>query len=217
MNRAMPILLKRSLMVLSAVGLATVCLAADHTDWPYAEAWTVSDVPASVYTHPDGNGHPLAHCQAFGGDLGHDATIIMRVVTMGGDPIENWPFEDLWIEPNQGGMFACIAGNCADANTDANGETSFATPLAAGGYSNYPDDLMVAYMSGLPAETPPMAVYVNSPDLDGNLVVNLTDLVLFAMAYRNGEMAYRYDYWWDGVLDISDVVLFTQGYGTECP
>jgi hypothetical protein len=57
---------------------------------------------------------------------------------------------------------------------------------------------------------------INSPDLTGDQVVNLSDLVVFAGTYMNGY-DYACDFRWDGVLNLSDVVFLAQAMGTECP
>ena len=48
---------------------------------------------------------------------------------------------------------------------------------------------------------------VNSPDLNGDLLVNLADLSLFAQDYF-GPYNYRSDLRWDGDLDLGDLVVF---------
>ena len=56
----------------------------------------------------------------------------------------------------------------------------------------------------------------NSPDIDGNLIVNLGDLGLFADNFF-GEYDFRSDFYWDGVLNLSDVGRMATTFGEVCP
>ena len=94
--------------------------------------------------------------------------------------------------------------------------TTFSQPLRVGGQSNYPEERMIVMVSGAPILHPGFEIYVNSPDLDGDLVVDLVDAILFAQDYFAQNSAYRSDFWWDGYLNLSDLVLMAQGYGTSC-
>ncbi len=59
-------------------------------------------------------------------------------------------------------------------------------------------------------------ININSPDINGDLVVNLSDVVEFARDYF-GDDDYRSDFYWDGSVDLSDLVLMAQGIGASCP
>jgi hypothetical protein len=56
----------------------------------------------------------------------------------------------------------------------------------------------------------------NSPDLNGDLAVNLTDVSHFVGSFF-GTYDYASDFQWDGVINLSDIVLLAQGLGSECP
>jgi hypothetical protein len=62
----------------------------------------------------------------------------------------------------------------------------------------------------------PIDMLFNSPDINCDKVVNLTDVVLFANNYY-GTYDYRSDFYWDGVLNLSDIVLLAQNMQAECP
>ena len=56
----------------------------------------------------------------------------------------------------------------------------------------------------------------NSPDLTGNLVVDIADVAKFTQLWFSGY-DYRIDFYWDGIINIADVALFVQGLGSACP
>ena len=56
----------------------------------------------------------------------------------------------------------------------------------------------------------------HGPDLNADLVVDLTDVVMFALDFAGGY-AWRSDFHWDGTLNLSDVVLLSTSLGAACP
>jgi len=176
---------------------------------------------------PDGNGAPLSEARQLDGSV-VDATIRVRLVDSWLNPIANFPFEDMWLqfELDGGTATGCLSygGNyeggvfLADASTDVDGWTEFALPLRGGGWTEGP---VWIYLNGGPAMDPDFMTWpalplrANSPDLNGDLLVNLSDFAPFT-----GDLFsvyhYRSDLMWDGVLDLSDVVLFTGSIGVVC-
>ena len=172
----------------------------------------------SIVVVPDGSGNPLASAQTFGGGQ-VDATITIRLIDVGGVQVVNFPFEDIWLDSESTTDRGCRWwGFPADRNTDANGETEFALPLAGGGWTTGP---VWVYLNGSRAthpqdgELPPVAMRFNSPDLDANGSVDMSDVVIFAGDYH-GEYHYRSDFIWDGVIDLSDVVVMAAALGRGC-
>ena len=217
---------RTSLLVLGLVGTLTAGFSIADSEVPDLDlsfAVTAASEPVSLYTLPSGLGMPFTLGQAHGGSPGTDATITLTVIVNSeqGDPhpVQAWPAEDMWLQSSLGGLvITCISGTCADGNTDINGETRFQLPLRAGGHSDPPDDLLQVYISGMPLNQPGFEIFINSPDIDGSGQVDLADVIPFAQVYRVPE-SYDYlaDLWWDGVISLSDLVLFAQGYGAECP
>lgn len=62
-----------------------------------------------------------------------------------------------------------------------------------------------------------IAIRVNSADISGDLVVNITDVGLFAGAFGNGTYDYQTDFVYDGTENISDVGRFALAIGIGCP
>jgi hypothetical protein len=59
------------------------------------------------------------------------------------------------------------------------------------------------------------ALYVNSPDINGDLVVDLSDIALFS-SDLNGTYNYRSDFNYDGNVNLSDIGVLSAGMGATC-
>jgi hypothetical protein len=170
----------------------------------------------SVFTLPNGGGHLINDCYLFGGTK-TDATIHLTLVDGNGDPIFLYPFEDLALATELGGMAVCPGGSVADASTDVDGLTTWSGALFAGGASDYAGGEGCQIMvNGDALLQPALAVYFNSPDLSGDRQVNLSDISLFAGAYY-GTYSYAADFYFDGNLNLSDISMLAQGNGASCP
>ena len=55
-----------------------------------------------------------------------------------------------------------------------------------------------------------------SPDINGDLTVNIVDVSLFAVDFASGY-AFRSDFSPDGTLNIVDVFYLAQAIGANCP
>ena len=167
---------------------------------------------------PDGSGLPLTQATLSDGTT-VDASIHIRIVDVSGIPVPNYPFQDIWLASDSAGEFSCTIKLSADHDTDTNGETSFSNPLMGGGTSAGP---FWVYLNGTKActsagfEHPSIPIRLNSPDLNGDGYVNLSDVAIFISDYY-GPYDYRSDFLWDGRIDLSDVRLLAKGVGTYCP
>ena len=215
---------------LALVSLLSVVLISPTlaTDWgPYVGDAEFESIEASVLVTPAGVGPGLDEVHGSGG-FALDATIRIQVVDGNGQPIAGYPGEDIWLgfavpggtargcRPDggvPGGVFL------ADADTDADGWTEFRLPLRGGGWSEGPATL---YLGGSPAHQGPwfpmghIPLRMNSPDINGDLRVDLADVALFAQDFYSGTAPYRSDFFWDGQLDLADVVRFVPHLGEVC-
>ncbi|MFH2053487.1 MAG: hypothetical protein ABIK96_13560 [bacterium] len=166
----------------------------------------------TVMAAPDGGGVSFDQALLPDGTV-VDATITLELKDSGGWPIFNFPYEDMWLESADGGLSPCIGGSIADANTDQNGETEWRNPLFAGGYSEAACLVMVNGSSLIGSD---LAVAFNSPDIDGNGRVDLSDLGMLASDYHGG-FAFRCDFYRDGGLNLADIGMFARSYGSTCP
>jgi hypothetical protein len=168
----------------------------------------------SVFTLPNGGGHRIDDCFLSGGAK-TDATITLTLVDLNGDPINLYPFEDLTLATASGGLVTCPGGSTADASTDINGQCTFSGSVFGGGASGSGEGTIVL-VNGSALTQAPMNVSFNSPDISGDLIVNLSDISLFASFYY-GSYSYSADFYWDGNLNLSDISLLAQGNGSACP
>jgi hypothetical protein len=74
-----------------------------------------------------------------------------------------------------GGLAACNGGTTADQSTDENGQTFWLQPLRAGGCSV--GEMTMVLVAGTPLVGPGLPVVFRGPDLNGDLAVNLSDIV----------------------------------------
>ena len=196
------------------IGMASVAMAG-VPDLALSTATTAATEPVSIFNLPNGAGAEIElDAQTFGGSV-MDATITLWLVDGLGDPIGLYGAEDLWLETIFGGLMACTAGTIADAATDIDGMTVWENALNAGGFTDPATELTVVVVNGDALSQAGFNIQHNSADIDGNGVVNLTDIAAFTQVLF-GVYAYGADFLWDGAINISDVALMTQGNGTAC-
>ena len=166
----------------------------------------------SIMVCPGCDGPTFAEAQVFGGVV-MDATIEVFIRNSAGQGIPGIPATDIVID--DGSFVFCPGGGHADYDTDGSGYTEFALPPCGGGCSTGP--LFNGFLSGVSfLQNPISHVQFNSPDSNGDLVVDLIDLADFAGVYFSGAV-YCSDYYWDGVMNLLDLALFSQHYGHVCP
>jgi hypothetical protein len=198
------------------VGIASVAFAGVPS-LTGSSAVSAETAPVSVYSMPNGAGDQLNGCYLYGGTV-TDATITLTLVDATPNPIVLYPFEDMWLASEFGGMVACPGGTVADGgSTDVLGQTTWAGALNAGGHSDYDGgEGCIIIINGDALTQAALPIYFNSADINGDLVVDISDVTLFAGDYF-GVTAYQSDFYWDGTLDVSDVVKLAPAYGVACP
>ena len=214
------IMLKSKIMfgALAVIFLAQPCLADDPITIPdlsHSVATIAYNGPGTptLLVVPDGNGNLFAEAHDEDGNV-VDATITLTILDSLDVPIANFPFEDCWLESLDGGMVPCIGGTTADFNTDALGETQWVYPLRAAGYSEAP---VLVLINGDALHTNPgLPLNFNSPDINGDGIVNLTDVAIFSNAYFSGYQ-FRCDLFRDGLLNLSDIPIFATHFTAQCP
>lgn len=211
-----------------AVFAALVLLSAGAAPASVPHIWGVwswdYDEPVQLMVTPGGNGPAFSDASfQWGGTA--DATIRIQiwVENWGGPngPLAGFPAEDLWFEAP--GLTPCVGGSIADADTDDQGWVVFSLPPNMGGCTENPDDpagLNIYIMGDLlrDADWVPIApnILVNSPDINGDLTVNLADVGMFSSDFF-GAYSFRSDFYWDGVLNLADVGRMATGVGGSCP
>lgn len=208
-------------LVLASVGPADASIEVWGVwNWPHTE-------PVHIMVTPGGGGDSLSDAEFFGGAPA-DATIRVQLWVLSGsleDPqppetVANFPAEDLWLEAP--GVAMCVGGANADGNTDADGWFTFSGQLNGGGWTNanLGTPGLLVKVSGVAlddrfAQIRPH-ILVNSPDMDGDGRVSISDIPPFADDFY-GAYAFRSDFLWDGVINLSDVTRFAASLGESCP
>jgi hypothetical protein len=167
----------------------------------------------ALYVIPDGSGATFYQARLPDGSQ-VDARI--HVVLMDGmnNPIANYPYEDIWLDSPDADLALCSGGSTADGDTVSEGHTSWFNPVRAGGYSQ---DRTFVVVNGMAlACCGGIDLHFNSPDLNGDLAVNLADVVTFAGDFY-GIYHFRSDLSYDGVINLADVSRLAQAVGKSCP
>jgi len=187
-------MIKKRLLSLAVAGTMLLGMASlAMAGIPDATNSTASSAGGTVMISPAALGPSLASV---------GATISVHIEDAAFAPIVGYPFQDMWWDDNGNGDIAlCQGGSNADGNTDANGDTTISGPAAGGGWTQ--SGLQV-YMAGTPMAGPVLLIDVNSPDINGDLVVNVIDLGDFSIDFGAG-VGFRSDFIFDGVLNIADV------------
>jgi hypothetical protein len=169
----------------------------------------------SLWNLPDGTGNALTAAFLPGGAEA-DATISVELLDGLGVPVPNYPFEDMNLACDDGlgqAMVPCAGGASADFNTDVDGLTTFQTPLNAGGWSTANTVVLIA---GAPLTSGDIALRMNSSDMSGDGLVNLTDVGMFSPIFY-GPYSFAADFNNDGLVNLADVGRLSAGNGKICP
>lgn len=199
MNKRLLSLAVAGAMVLGLTGVATAGI-------PDETQSTATSAGGVVLITPAGTGGSIA-------DAG--ATITVTVLDQGGLPVPNFPFQDIYLgHPGDNSIALCQGGSTADFNTNVNGVTTISGVISGGGWSTTTQ----VYINGTPlsgVNNPPLTVGLNSPDINGDLIVNLNDFSAFGVDFSTGE--FRSDFVFDGIVNLADFSRFGQTFGESCP
>ena len=115
-------------LIIGAASLATAGIP-DLTNSTASRAYAGPET-LSLFSTPDGGGKAFTECFVVGGaGVVQDGTITLVVNDGFGVPIENFPFEDMWIAAGgTPGLVACAGNFTANFNTNATGTTTGRTP-----------------------------------------------------------------------------------------
>ncbi len=180
--------------------------------WPDYGPSYVATVSGGIYMTPAGTGPSLD-------EQGLTLEILAEEFNHG--VLAGLPREDIWIEcAQQLELQFCGQGNIADVDTDAQGRTRFALPLRGGSYCE--TGVLVFIQGAFIGVGEPfsdqfvVSLAINSPDINGDLVVDLSDIALFSQDLDRGD-AFRSDFNHDGVVNLSDIAIFAGALGDRCP
>jgi hypothetical protein len=153
--------------------------------------------------------------------------VVVTVTVRDGNnlPIPAYPAQDIWLDDNgSADINLCQSGGTADAATDGAGFTTISGVLRGGGATQ---SGMAVYVSGVAVEGPngtpgvakSLAIDVNSPDMNKDRAVDLSDIALFAAALQPPHNGFAADFTHDtpNNVDLSDIALFSSWIGDSCP
>jgi hypothetical protein len=171
----------------------------------------LAGVDLSIYCLPGGTGLALSDAYALGGTT-VDATVGVNLYTCTMQPVAGWPAVDLWLGSPATGLVMPEGMTIADGPTDINGHTTFSGPIYAGGSGME----LVVQIAGVGTINGTAPYHLNSPDINADGSVNLSDVVEFAQDFYSGS-GYRSDFFYDGTINLSDLVILAQGMGSAFP
>lgn len=223
----------RRFLVMALTSVSLVCASAPawsgepflpNCYWRFTNDETRS---MSLYNLPDGTGSDLADARYRDGSNGVVEAAIYVVIR---DDVSAWvldyPAEDIYLTTQSGGLVFCPGSPpIADGPTshysipslNLEWSTKFFGPFRSGGHTNpAAGDKVVVEISGAPLTPPTSDMQMNSADINGDLRVDLNDVVLFVHNWQPGPYDYRSDFVADNVINLSDVAVLARDVGTIC-
>jgi hypothetical protein len=205
----MKILMNLVILLVSAagfVGPAQTCTPGIEMIQTYL--WDPSE-PLSICVLPNGKaraflpgGQPVSAALRFP---------VMRWDTV---PVAFSPVAVEW----SGGPAVICESHSVELTTDSEGWVTWIPDIQGGGHRG-PDEAvdLTLWIPVCPNQQLDIleGVYFNSPDINGDLSVNLSDVPDFAADFF-GDYDYRSDFNWDNVVNLSDIVFMAQSLGVSC-
>jgi hypothetical protein len=190
------------------VVLLASSVAGAESQLPLIEECSAVALPGTNFMMPSGAGERLD-----GADGSGDMTIRVEMVCPSG-PCILLPFQDIYIEgPAESNLAFCSLGNASSAYTNGQGLTAFTTALRGGGWA---EGGVQVFFAGYSLPGSPLEDFrINSPDISGDLVVDLVDVGTFAQDFSSGYH-FRSDFVADGVLNLADVGRLAVALGDNC-
>lgn len=184
-------------------------------DLIHSAAESAESQQVSVMTTPDGDGDPLSYCYLSGGTR-TDATVTVTLRDSDDAPVQNYAAEDVWLATEFGGLAICPGGTSADGPSDEDGVMTLTGPFEGGGQSNPVDDEhTLVYVAGCAMTSPALDILFNSPDINGDNIVDEEDELLFNDDLI-GDYNYRSDFNFDGIINLSDLIILANHFGATC-
>jgi hypothetical protein len=183
-----------------------------------ARAGTIDPVRSTAYSDegtmwicPRGDGNLAAWTVPSG--------IVVHLLDHDGAPCADIPRQDVWLTSTTTTLAFCQSTAIADSDTDPDGFTSFSHASPPGGGCDHNElaggqlDLKVVAMGATISSSIPLSL--NSPDINGDLLVNLADVGPFSLAL-NGAYSFCADFWPDGLINLTDVAILSAHLGHAC-
>lgn len=206
----MKILLILAILVVSAAAFnsaAQACVPGIEMIQDYS--WDPSE-PISICVLPDGEARAFI-------SGGQPVMAALRFPVMRWDTIPV-AFSPVPVEWFDGGPEVICGPNVVELITDSDGWVTWTPDIQGGGHRG-PDEAvdLSLWIPVCPNQQLDIleGIYFNSPDINGDLRVNLSDVPDFAGDFF-GAYDYRSDFNWDNVINLSDIVFMAQSLGVAC-
>ncbi|MCP4546049.1 MAG: hypothetical protein GY835_06250 [bacterium] len=162
-------------------------------------------------------------------NLGDDGyTIGLVIMDINGDPFVGIPRTDMWVCADD--MSPCPGiFSQADYDTDITGNTTFSGPIYSGLLGDAHDGIncdetyLYVYALGIMLnDFTPVMVSVDSPDLDGDRQVSISDFAKYSSDFNCASIGVAcdpcHDYNFDGQNTITDFAIFCSYFNRSfCP
>lgn len=184
-------------------------------DLALSVAWRTYSGPEilTLMINPAGTGQFFTQARKPDGTIA-DGTINLWLVDPAGVPVNGYPREDIWLQDTTSPLNFCgIFELWPDQDVDQNGETFWFNSPRGGGHTS---GALQVYVNNSPLLGALLPLQINSPDVNADLRVNLSDLVPFTMDYF-GAYHFRSDLFHDGRINLSDVAIMAEQMGQTCP
>jgi hypothetical protein len=166
----------------------------------------------AIIVCPAGDGHALR-------DQG--ATIFGTAMDTQGFPIAAITPQDWWLIGCNDGLALCNGPSSIDADgiTDTNGQASIGGAIKAGGCDT---GLTVILQGAVFLQSPGCTerechpIAARSPDVNGDLIVDLVDFSIWAPSFLSAAAPACHDFSFDGVVDVVDFGIFGAHYLHSC-
>jgi hypothetical protein len=124
----------------------------------------------------------------------------------------------MWLDDiGNGDINLCQSGSTADAATNSAGFTTISGIISGGGWTQAGASAYVSGVAITGGNGPVLSIDFNSPDINGDRIVDLGDIGLFQIDVQPPNNAFRSDYTHDGIVDLGDIGLFSIWIDDVCP
>jgi hypothetical protein len=170
-----------------------------------------------MFNVPNGGGTAFPLARILDGWV--DATVTLHLRDSDNNPVVGFPRSLVWLDvntdnPEPGTFSVCpTIPSLPDGNSDAAGIMTWTAPLHAGGWNPGPTVVMI---SGSPLLSGDLNIGHVSADINGDLVVNLTDVQYFAVDFFSVFYSFRSDLHYDGTVGLADLPRLAQTFGAFC-
>ena len=172
-------------------------------EFPDLSEWSAVSAGGTVMACPAKDGPSLAE---------RGASVILTLRHCG-EPVVGFPAQDVWLKSKtHGAVVLCQGGLVGDNNSGTDGVITISGRIAGGGWEA---NAMQAVVAGWVLVGPGMDIHVNSPDITGDLRVDLADAALFS-ADLAAQSGFRSDFYANGVVNLADVGIFSAHLGHTC-